>query len=102
MADQAISPGSAAVSELGQVPEQVLDLSFDLYERYSVLRHIVQRLFPSTERLRVLDVGANSPYIWPGFSSLVKTFLPEARCTIVDVEITAGLRDAVAASGLEL
>ncbi len=102
MADQAVSPGSAAASELGQVPEQVLELSFDLYERYSVLKHIVQRLFPAAERLRVLDVGANSPYLWPGFSSLVKTFLPEARCSIADLEITAGLRDAVVASGLEL
>ncbi|MGI8960412.1 MAG: glycosyltransferase [Bryobacteraceae bacterium] len=102
MSDQAIFTGAATASELGQVPERALELSFDLYERYSVLGKIVRRLFPATERLQVLDVGANSPYLWPGFSSLSKTFLPEARCTIADVGITTGLQKAVVASGLEL
>ncbi|MGI9072894.1 MAG: glycosyltransferase [Bryobacteraceae bacterium] len=102
MPDQAVSPGAAIASEVGQLPEQALELSFDLYERYSVVAQVVRRLFPAVERLQILDVGANSPYLWPGFSSLLKTFLPEAQCTIVDVEITAGLRWAVVASGLEL
>jgi GT2 family glycosyltransferase len=102
MPDQAVSPGAATASERGQVPEQALELSFDLYERYNVLAQIVRRLFPATERVQILDVGANSPYLWPGFSSLLKTFLPEAQCTIADVEITAGLQGGVVASGLEL
>src|SRR5437763_12024955 len=102
MADRAISPGLAAVFEQQPVQEQTLELSFDLYERYNALRHLVQSLFPAINTLRILDVGANSPYLWPGFSSLLKTFLPDAQCTISDIEITPGLRDAAAASGLEL
>src|SRR5207248_5261188 len=102
MPDQAVSPGAVIASELTQVPEQALELSFDLYERYSVLAQVLRRLFPATEQLQILDVGANSTYLWPGFSSLLKTFLPDAQCTISDIEITPGLRDAAAASGLEL
>ncbi len=102
MADQAISPGLATAFEPSPVQEQTLELSFDLYERYSAFEAIVQRLFSKTNALRILDVGANSPYLWPGFPSLLKTFLPDAQCTISDVEITPGLRDAAAASGLQL
>lgn len=98
MAEQAISAEKAVFSN----EPEVLQLSFDLYERYSVLRQIADRLLSLSEEPRVLDVGANSPYLWPGFSSLAKTFLPEARCTIADIEITDGLENAVAASGLEL
>ncbi len=102
MAEHAISTGAALASEPAPAQSRKLELSFDLYERYSVLKQVVERLFPTVSRLHILDVGANSPCLWPGFSSLVSTFLPRARCTIADLEITPGLQRAVMASGLEL
>ena len=81
---------------------ELQQLSFDLYERYSVLRKLAEDLFPLSSGLRFLDVGANSPQLWPGFRSLLQEFLPEARCTVADVEITPGLANAVKASGLAL
>ncbi len=102
MAEHAISTGAALAADPVPAQSRTLELSFDLYERYSVLKHIVERLFPSISGLRILDVGANSPSLWPGFSSLVSTFLPQARCAIADLEITPGLQAAVMASGVEL
>ncbi|MBV9301916.1 MAG: glycosyltransferase [Acidobacteriaceae bacterium] len=102
MAEQAVS--TLVANGLGPRPidERTFQLSFDLYERYSALKQIVEFLFPRYQGLKVLDVGGNSPNLWPSFSSLVKTFLADVQCTIVDVDMTIGLEGGVLASGLAL
>ena len=66
MADQAFPRGWHCV-RAEQIPEQALELSFDLYERYSVLGRLCKGVFPATEGLQVLDVGANSPFFGLAF-----------------------------------
>jgi glycosyltransferase involved in cell wall biosynthesis len=60
-------------------PEALLGLPFDLHERYSLSRRMVNELWPDRDRpLRILDVG--------GHSSPLKHLLPEDTVVLADTK----------------
>src|SRR5215207_4883361 len=60
-------------------PEALLGLPFDLHERYSLTRRLVDELWPERDRpLRILDVG--------GHSSPLKHLLPGETVVLADTK----------------
>jgi len=74
--------------------EQLAGVSFDLYERYALLRRIAPP-FAGTGRLRLLDVGGHTPLLWEGFRSMASAVLPQARVAVVDVQTAPGIDNYV-------
>src|SRR5260370_1292352 len=96
-------PGSAtqAAPDLLTAGRRTQLLSFDLYERYEMASRIVRTL-RKAPACSVLDVGGYSEPLWPGFESLVSSFLPEADSFVVDLHREPGLKNYAVASGMEL
>jgi hypothetical protein len=76
-------------------------LAFDLYERYWVAAQVVGALRRSTS-YSMLDVGGHSDVLWPGFSSLVSAFVPEAQSFVIDLHREPGLKNYAVGSGTSL
>ena len=66
-------------SSTAKVPKELLDLPFDLFERYELTRRLVGELYPDGrgEGLNILDVG--------GHSSPLKQFFPRQRVFLADI-----------------
>lgn len=82
--------------------DHLKEIAFDLYERYILLEQIGELFRPYESTYRVLDVGGHTPAFWPDFSSLAGALIPQAQVAVVDMIPTAGLRNYIQASGLQL
>ena len=71
----------------------VFDLPFDQFQRYELVRTLLESVRADGERLRILDVG--------GRTALLREFLPSDRVELVDV-IPSEVEGLVLGSGAEL
>ncbi|MEM6673436.1 MAG: methyltransferase domain-containing protein [Planctomycetota bacterium] len=71
----------------------VLELPFDQYQRYELVRALVESVRRDGESLRILDVG--------GRTALLRSFLPSDRVDLVDID-PSDAEGLVLASGSEL
>ena len=65
------------VAEVGSLPDELLALPFDQYQRYRLIADVVERLVPP-DAGAILDVGG-----WPG---TLRRFLPGRRIIVADLQ----------------
>ena len=82
--------------------ELLRGISFDLYERYRLLEPIAKLFRPSGSTYKVLDVGGHTPASGQDFRLWPVPTIPDADVTVVDMHLTAELRNYVQASGTAL
>ena len=82
--------------------ERLQEISFDLYERYILLRQIAGFFRTSQSPYRILDVGGHTAALWPGFESLASALAPGANVFVADMLPEAELRNYVRATGMQL
>ena len=81
---------------------RLVEIAFDLYERYVLLEQIGKLFRPVESAYNVLDVGGHTAAFWPGFPSLAGVLIPNSRAAVVDMLPTSELRNYVRASGVRL
>jgi len=71
----------------------IRDLPFDQFQRYELVRALLESVRVDGQRLRILDVG--------GRTALLREFLPSDQIELVDV-VPSGVEGLVLGSGAEL